>query len=402
MTKIPGTTIRVLFYRYGSICEPDVIDCFRQAGLTVVEEQTQITQKKTTASQTADAVSKLLSAERFLFVFTINFFPAISEVCRIHDIPYVCWTVDSPVMELFSPSLENDCNRIFLFDRAQYEYFKKRNPERIFHLPLCTNVARWDKVIREARASLKKSFAADVSFVGSLYHEHNTYPRLTKLSDFTKGYIEGLAEAQLHVYGYNFLEETLPERVLNDVKTTYPEVESRLFEGGEAALRYYVAHTLIGFDLAVTERKRLLEALAGVCNVDLYTQSDASSLSGVRVHGGVKTLTEMPLVFHESKINLNFTMRPIITGLPLRVFDVCGCGGFLMTNYQEELAEHFEPGVEAEYFTSKEEFLDKVSYYLSHDAERAQIARKGYERVKAGHTYAHRVTEMVRMVMGTL
>ena len=402
MTNIPGTTIRVLFYRYGSICEPDVIDCFRQAGLTVVEEQTQITEKKTTASQTAEAVSKLLSAERFLFVFTINFFPAVSEVCRIHDIPYVCWTVDSPVMELFSPSLENDCNRVFLFDRAQYEYFKKRNPGRIFHLPLCTNVSRWDNVIQEASAAQRKTYAADVSFVGSLYHEHNAYRRLTKLSDFTKGYIEGLAEAQLHVYGYNFLEEALPETVLNDIKNTYPEVETRLFDGGADALRYYTAHTLIGFDLAVTERKRLLEALTKVCNVDLYTQSDASSLSGVRVHGGVKTLTEMPLVFHESKINLNFTMRPIITGLPLRIFDVCGCGGFLMTNYQEELAEHFEPGVEAEFFTSEEELLEKVSYYLSHETEREAIARKGYDRTKAGHTYAHRVTEMVKMVMGTL
>ena len=73
-----------------------------------------------------------------------------------------------------------------------------------------------------------------------------------------------------------------------------------------------------------------------------------------------------------------------------------------MTNYQEELAEHFEPGVEAEYFTSEEELLEKTVYYLSHEEERHQIAQKGYARAKANHTYAHRVTEMVRMVMGTL
>ena len=136
MVQSSGTPIRVLFYRYGSICEPDVIDCFRQAGLTVVEEKTQITDKKITPSQTAETVSGLLSAERFLFVFTINFFPAVSDVCRIHDTPYVCWTVDSPVMELFSPSLKNSCNRVFLFDRAQYKTFASRNPGHIFHLPV--------------------------------------------------------------------------------------------------------------------------------------------------------------------------------------------------------------------------------------------------------------------------
>ena len=86
--------------------------------------------------------------------------------------------------------------------------------------------------------------------------------------------------------------------------------------------------------------------------------------------------TEMPLVFHESRINLNITMRPIATGLSLRLFDVCGCGGFLLTNWQEELPELYEPGVEAEYFGSKEELLDKAGYYLEHDEERAEIARR--------------------------
>ena len=394
--------MRILFYRYGSICEPDVIDCFRQAGLEVTEEKTQITNKKTSASQTVDAVSALLSKERFLFVFTINFFPAVSEVCRIHNIPYVCWTVDSPVMELFSDSLKNDCNRIFLFDRAQYDDFAAQNPGHIFHLPLATNVARWDNVIADVSPSLRKAYAADVSFVGSLYHEHNAYRRLTKLSDHTKGYIEGLVEAQLLVYGYNFLEDALPDSVLDDVQNTCPEVEAHLFGGGREALRYYIAHTLIGFEMAVSERKRLLEKLAAVCPVDLFTQSDASSLSGTTVHGGVKTLTEMPLVFHESRINLNFTMRSIQKGLPLRIFDVCGCGGFLLTNYQEELAEHYEPGVEAEYFTSAEELLDKVVYYLEHEEERRAIALRGYERTKTEHTYVHRVNAMVRQILETL
>ena len=394
--------MKILFYRYGSICEPDVIECFRQAGLEVTEEKSRITNRETSESQTVDAVSALLSKERFLFVFTINFFPAVSEVCKIHGIPYVCWTVDSPVMELFSDSLKNDCNRIFLFDRAQYDDFAAQNPGHIFHLPLATNVARWDKVIAEASPSARESYATEVSFVGSLYHEHNAYRRLTKLSDHTKGYVEGLVKAQLLVYGYNFLEDALPDIVLDDVLETCPAVETRLFGGGREALRYYIAHTLISFELAVSERKRLLEKLATVCPVDLFTLSDASSLKGITVHGGVKTLTEMPLVFHESRINLNFTMRSIQTGLPLRVFDVCGCGGFLLTNYQEELAAHYEPGVEAEYFTSAEELLDKAVYYLGHEEGRRAIALRGYERTKAEHTYAHRVNAMIRQIMETL
>ena len=46
------------------------------------------------------------------------------------------------------------------------------------------------------------------------------------------------------------------------------------------------------------------------------------------------------------KIYLNMTIKPIQTGLPLRIFDIMGCGGFLMTNYQAELPEYFEIGTD--------------------------------------------------------
>ena len=98
-----GAVMEILFYRYNSICEPDVITALEKLGLTVVEEKTQMTKKATTAAETVETVGKLLMEHRFLFVFSINFFPALSEVCGSAQVPYVCWTVDVPVLELFSP-----------------------------------------------------------------------------------------------------------------------------------------------------------------------------------------------------------------------------------------------------------------------------------------------------------
>ena len=110
----------------------------------------------------------------------------------------------------------------------------------------------------------------------------------------------------------------------------------------------------------------------------------------------------MPLVFNRSKINLNITIRPIQSGLSLRVFDVIGCGGFLMTNYQSELEEYYTPGKEVETYSSVEELIDKCGYYLSHDDERKEIARKGYERTKAQHTYEIRFAQMIKTIYQTL
>lgn len=421
--------MEILFYRYGSICEPDIINCFRSMELEVVEENSQVTNKKVSPSETAAAVSELIKKHSFLFVFTINFFPAVSDICQIYQIPYVCWTVDCPVMELFSPSLANDCNRVFMFDKAQYEYFRHVNPKRIFHLPLATNVNRWDRVISQASSGELDRFTSDISFIGSLYEEKDPYDKIQGLSEYTKGYVEGMIEAQLQVYGYNMLEDLLnvspgnpavlpgsfspnslhniedQESGLSPIMQDFMEHVPDLTKSPYApyfSASYIMAHHFIGMHAAVIERQRLLSMLSEDHAVDLYTFSDTSRLPKIHNRGGAKTLTEMPLIFHQSRINLNMTIRPIQTGLSLRVFDILGCGGFLLTNYQQELGELYEIGKDVEVFTSKEELADKAAYYLTHEDERQKIAGNGYEKTRALHTYETRISQMIRIIFKTI
>ncbi len=395
--------MEILFYRYNSICEPDVLQCFRKMGLTVIEETTQISRKDTTAGQTVESVDALLKKHRFLFVFSINFFPALAEICNIYQVVYVSWTVDVPVMELFSPALSRPCNRCFMFDRSQYEYFKDRNPGHIFHLPLATNTERWDKVIRDASSVERHRFSADVSFIGSLYNEKNHYARIKGMSDEQRGYLDAVMAAQMQLVGINILEKLIPDSLADSLAPLISKDDYPLFHEDPAARRYMLANSFLGSQLAVTERLRYLSSVSEHFRLDLYTLSDASALTEARLHpGGADTLSEMPLIFHESRINLNITIRPIATGLSLRLFDVCGCGGFLLTNYQEELPELYEPGLEVETFSSPEELLDKTGWYLEHEEERAAIARAGYERTKAEHTYEKRITEMLRIVNASI
>lgn len=387
----------VLIYRYGSICEPDIIETFRSLRVEVQEICGEMTDKSLTAARRVELVSQGIDKCHPVFVFSINFFPAIAEVCHIYKVPYLCWTVDSPVPELFSKSIQRENNRVFLFDRAQYNDFVQFNPECIFHLPLAAATDRFDKVIQSASKQDLERFAGDISFVGSLYSEKNKLSEIT-LPEYMKGYIDGVVESSLKVYGYNFMEETLPEEIVRAIKENAPD-----FYDAEDSLvnpdRYVAAHSYVGFQAAEVERIRTLNTLAEHFKVDLYTRSDVTLLKGVNVHGGVQTHTEMPLIFHQSRINLNMTIKPIQTGLPLRIFDIMGCGGFCMTNYQEELTEHFEIGVDLEAYGGLEELVDKCAYYLSHEEQRAQIARNGYLKVKEKHGYQARVMEMLRKVL---
>ena len=388
--------MEILFYRYNSICEPDIIQVFTNFGLTVCTEEMEMTDKSVTPKQCAAKITQWLMSHSFAFVFSINFFPALSYTCNHFKIPYVCWSVDSPVPELFSNALKNEWNRIFLFDKAQYQFFRAMNPEHIFYLPLATNVKRWENVILNMSEEDFTRYGSDVSFVGSLYTEKCKYDTLV-ISPYTQGYVDGLIEAQLNVYGYNFISDNLNDRVIREIADADPN----FYHGSDTYMntdRYLVAHQYIGMKLAAVERERTLNRLAGHFQVALYTNSDTTNLTGVDCRGGVNTLNEMPKVFHASKINLNMTMRPIETGLSLRVWDILGCGGFLLTNYQSEIPEYFEIGRELEAYESMEELEQKIQYYLAHEDERIEIAINGYEKVAKFHTYERRLTEMIRIL----
>ncbi len=389
--------MNILFYRYGSICEPDMITAFSSLGITVIEEKTEIYDKAFSPAARTKLVNELLCKYSPLFVFTINFFPAIAEVCHIHNVLYVCWTVDSPVMSLFTKPLLHPTNRIFLFDKEQYNRIHPFNPDCVFYLPLASAVDRFDSVIQLITAEDITGYCADISFVGSLYSEKNPLKELTDLSAYAKGCIDGIVESSLQVYGYNFIEEAISDTLISEFKKVIPDFAAP-FPLLTDIYKYTIAHQYIGAQTAETERIRTLNKLAEHFCVDLYTFSDTAPLRLVRTHDAIESLSGMPKVFHLSKINLNMTIKPIQTGLPLRIFDIMGSGGFLMTNYQAELTDYFEIGRDLEAYSSLDELIDKCSYYLQHEEERKQIALNGYETVKQFHTYPHRAAEMIRVI----
>lgn len=396
--------MKILFYRYGSICEPDILAAFQSYGVTVIEETTEIYQKNLLSSTRADLVNTHIMEHSPLFVFSINFFPVIAEVCHIHNVLYLCWSVDCPVMELFAGPIQYPTNRIFLFDKEQYKYFHPFNPDCIFYLPLASSIDRFDSVIASISSSDRKKYQADISFIGSLYSEKNWYKKLVGLPPYLKGYLDGIIDAQLQIYGYNFMEESLTDEIVTEVKNaisdkvafySYPTLI-------KDPAKYTIAHLCMGFQVAETERIRTLNALAEHFKVDLYTASDTSPLKNVHTHGSIESLKGMPKVFHLSKINLNMTIKSIQSGLPLRILDIMGCGGFLMTNYQTELTDYFEIGRDLEAYSSMEELIDKCAFYLEHDDIRQEIARSGYEKIKKHHTYPHRIAEMLRNTIANL
>ncbi len=299
-------------------------------------------------------------------------------------------------MELFAQSIQNPCNRIFLFDRAQYQEIAPLNPGHVFHFPLAVNVKGKQMAIQNASLSQRERFSSDIAFVGSLYTEKCPYDKLTNPPDYLLGYLNGLMEAQLKVYGYYFIEDLLTDEIVETFKAhlpnfyTYP-LNTFLTDKTTTAQLY------IGNKITALERLKTMAVLSEHFSLDLYTGSDTSMLPRVHNRGFAKSLTEMPVIFHQSKINLNTTSKAIRSGLPLRIFDIMGCEGFVLTNYQTELPEIFDIGNEVAAYSSMEELKEITRYYLEHENERKEIARNGYEKVARDYSYPVRLEKLLRL-----
>ncbi len=393
-----------------------MIQALESFGLTVTQITEEMTDKALTGSDRIALIRKHLdaasSSEPYLFVFSVNFFPAISEICRIYEIPYVCWSVDSPLAEIYSDSVKNATNRLFLFDRQQYTSLSSYNPEGIFHLPLCTNPQRWNSIISGITQEDRSKYAADISFIGSLYTEKDPWAdtlAAANVPDYLAGFTDGLTKAQLSLTGCNILEDSLTEALASQIISCCP----KKFASNEHSVinmdRYIAGQHILGMHASSLYRIRALSLLAERFPIDLYSNSpmpeewnkapSMTEKNGIRSRGPAKTLTEMPKIFHLSRINLNMTIYPIRSGLSLRIWDVLGCGGFLLTNIQEELCDHFIPGEDLDTFSCPEELVEKCDYYLSHEDVRRRIAENGYRKVCEKHTYQNRFAEMLRHIV---
>lgn len=400
---------KALVYRWKAYNQRDVEEALQNAGIELTffdfayksMDEDDIFEEKVVRSLREDA---------FDFVFSINYFTILSNACERAGIPYISWLCDSRLLTMHNNSVFNACNRIFVFDRVDYAEFKRLGA-KVFYLPLAANVARMDRVrsgevsgtasassmdmAQPANESSHK-YSAEIAFVGSMYAKKNEYDKCKgELTPYLQGYFDAALRAQTDVYGEDVIGELLTDDIVLKLGACL-SFEKAKESFSSLPLAFAVTH--LGFKLANIERTKLLTLLSEHFPVALYSDASLPDAAGIDYRGTVDYWTQMPKVFYNSRINLNITMRNIRTGLPLRMFDIMGCEGFLLTNYQAEIASLFEPGRDLAVYESFGDCLKKAGYYLEHEDERRTIAENGYRKICAHHTYNHRIAEMFEIL----
>jgi hypothetical protein len=100
-----------------------------------------------------------------------------------------------------------------------------------------------------------------------------------------------------------------------------------------------------------------------------------------------------------TKIALCFLSKLNDDSYTRRNFQIPAMSTFMLSEYTPDLASLFEEGKEAEFFRSQGELVDKIQYYLKHDAEREGIAQNGHRRLLAdGHDVESRARQVIAAV----
>lgn len=101
------------------------------------------------------------------------------------------------------------------------------------------------------------------------------------------------------------------------------------------------------------------------------------------------------------RINLCFLRKVNRDRHTTRSVEIPACGAFMLGERTDEHLALFEEGREAAYFSSNQELLQKVRYYLAHEDERLRIAAAGRRRcLEDRYDYASSLSQALQQAIG--
>lgn len=329
--------------------------------------------------------------KQFDALISVNYFPVLAEVCNKNKLKYIAWCYDNPLnVRNIEKTLAYETNYVFVFDRIQRNKYVSLGFSTVYHMPLGVNAGRVSRM--KATAEEHRRYGTETAFVGNLY-ESKLLEVLQPLGDYTKGYLKALMDVQQKLYGWYLLDEFITDEYVDDINQQYQK-KAR-------GIEFRISKEALSFAMAseVTRRERiiLLNLMGSRYKTKLYSYDKSDLVRNVEYAGSLDYVSQMPLAFQCAKINLNPTLRIIQSGIPLRAFDIMGSGGFLLSNWQEELAEYYVDGQDMVLYESMEDAVEKADFYIKHEDIREKIIASGRQKTLEKHSLESIIEEILKI-----
>jgi spore maturation protein CgeB len=300
----------------------------------------------------------------------------LTELLTELKLPFASWYVDSPTYILYDGGV--NCSpycAIFCWERSYLKPVEEMGFRSPAFLPLATD----PEVFCPGPAKAGGRFASQVGFVGESMETNRKR-----------------WEKKMPVRAAREIKAISVEKLLGDRKRDILEIFPG-FAGHAAGIRSRLdIEAALIWKTTQDYRVRLSRALIPLGLV-IYGDMGWKRLLGKTgtLRPKVDYFRELPDVYRGTEVNINCTSFQMKTAVNQRVFDVPSCGGFLLSDHQEDMDLFFEVGKEAVCFRSVEEAASLTVHYLGNEGERKKIAEAAHRRILAEHTYEKRMAEMV-------
>lgn len=383
--------MRILLHVWNAYMIGDWLDLFKGKNITYKTLEWNFTNKNEDEGFVR-YFSDNISARDFDAVMSINYFPLISKMCMQKGIKYIAWCYDNPLnVERIEDTLNYSCNYVFLFDRIQCLGYQAAGIETVWHLPLGIHAERFRTI--EISTREKEKYGAQVAFVGNLYNSQ--LPAfMAPLEEYTRGFLNALLDIQSQLYGLYLFDDMITEELVADINRQYRDQKKHTkLVLNKKALTFAMAS-----EVTRNERILLLNLLGKRYQTKFYSYDQCDQVRNVEYMGSLDAVQELPKAFRSAKINLNPSLKCIQSGIPLRAFEIMGSGGFLLSNYQQELAEMFVDGEDMVFYESIGDAVEKTEFYLAHEDIRLKIAQSGCRKTLEEHSLQTRMEEMWKII----
>lgn len=302
------------------------------------------------------------------------------------QLPLASWFVDNPqlIIHLYK-NLISPWTTLFTWDVDNIPELRAQGYDHVHYLPLGTNPARFRPNLEKLPSRL---FPTRVSFVGNSM-VYKVEQKLSK-NHFPEALLAGYRETARAFTASP--ERSIRRFLLNDTRRAnayeaLPTDELRLEY--EAMLTWEAT------------RQYRAECVAAMLPFNPVLVGDSGwkhifqDQTSWRLHPEVSYYDGLPRVYPFSDVNFNCTSQQMKGAVNQRIFDVPAAGAFVLTDWREQMDALLEPGKEVVAYHTPEEAAELAAYYLSHPAERKQIAQAGSRRVLAEHTWEKRLVSIV-------
>ena len=146
--------MNIIYMNLDSYGDRDMLDMFEELKKEGKDINVTLREFKNTPERSNEIFEKelyeLIKGSKADVIFSFNYYPLISKAVQSafeeSGALYVSWVYDSPLVSVFSCTLINECNRVFLFDHSLYEFLAGQGINTVFYLPLAVNTGRLDSM----------------------------------------------------------------------------------------------------------------------------------------------------------------------------------------------------------------------------------------------------------------